>query len=463
MGASDHPLEWAARLADRLAEGRTSPAGALDAVLHRVERRCEQCNETLAAYPRQKLLTRAATWDREDLERAVAEGAASALELAADRDDALELFEELLTDAQPDRAVTQAAFNPRFHRWGFAVLCCEWADELLVEEPPSALPWARLAVATADAMDRARYGSSVVDDLRGLARSALARALLVHEPESGTAGLHARRALELLARGSRPAPLWTAASLAAVEVELAHGAWPRALAVADLLRAQPSVTGDPDVSVRLDRLTAAALKQGSSPERAAWTLRRAVRVGAELTGPAHEHARLANSELVHLLCDAERYGEAGAVLEKHPRRFTRQGPDPSEAHLAWAGARWLASTGSPGADGAFEQARKRLAAVGDALAAARATADHLAYRITRPGAGHRAADDARPLLTAMVDLYLLPTLPRAAAATLLVLQRRAWEDGMSAEAVEDARAALALPPGSGLLGGTPDGSGSSVH
>ncbi|MFP3941345.1 MAG: hypothetical protein ACLF0P_13670 [Thermoanaerobaculia bacterium] len=468
MAAPGEPLDWARELADRLAAGRASPAGALDAVLSRLEATCGRCTETLASYPRRTLLARVAAEDEAVLERAAGEGAARALDLAADRDAALELFEELLTDPRPQQALARAVVNPRFHRWGFAVLCCEWVDELLVEEPPAALAWAKLAVATADALDPAQYGTAVVDDLRGLARSALARAFLPQGDGAGKAAIHARRGLELLARGSRPAALWSAASLAAVEVEVACGAWTRALTVADLLRPRPEIRDDPELSVRLDRLTAAALCQSGALARARWTLRRAIRTGAPIPGPAREHARLASTELAHLLCDAGRFQEAGVVLERHTERFPAPGPDPAEAHRAWARGRWLAGIGSAAAGSALQEARDLLAAAGEGLAAARAAVDHLAWCLDRartgeePVPGARTGEPNRPLAE-VAELYALPTLPPAAKAALLTLQCRSWQEGLTAEAIETARSALALPPGSALHGAPGDGEDPSIH
>lgn len=104
MARPADPLDWADELADRLAAGRSSPAGALDAVLSRLEASCGGCTEVLRQYPRRSLVARLTAEDEADLERAAEEGAARALDLAADRDAALALFEELLTDPEPERA-----------------------------------------------------------------------------------------------------------------------------------------------------------------------------------------------------------------------------------------------------------------------------------------------------------------------------------------------------------------------
>lgn len=434
-------MEHAERLLAQMAQGDRSPGEVLAELLDDLRARCRSCGEALAAYPRKSLVSRAGAYD-EAVGAAVRQAAAQGMDLARERDEGAALIHELLDEFSPARALALAGASPRFHTWGLAVQALDLAELALLEDPEAAGQLAELAAGVAYSLDAGRYGGGVVEDLRAVALTAVARSHLADLGSPAEAEREVGRAGEHAAAGTGNPRVRLELALAYAEVLLAQGRWEEASRVLQGTRERDDLSSEPVLIARAARLAGEAFRQAGQLRMSVAALRGAL-VASGAVRDVSAQGRLAGLELVEVLCQAEWFEDAAAELAEQERRFPEEENERFAARRHWVRARVQEGLGRIAeAQEVYREARLELMGSGDALLASRASLRELRLLL-----GDSEPKQAMLLASHLTLLYEMREMPLWCRPFLFRLQAEAWQGNLRVELIDAVEEALARPPG----------------
>lgn len=344
-------------------------------------------------------------------------------------------------------AARRLAAEERFHTWGFVELLLETARQSVLVEPRTAEEQIRLALALAEHLNPAVYGSGPVEALQARAWAWLGNALRILSDFRS-----AERAFE--SAWGHLAQSWLDPLDEALLLELqgslrrAQRRFEEALDLLDGAIVLYRETSEPHLQGRILITRGLTLQDSGDLAGAAACFRDSLFL---LDGLRDARLVVAGQfNLINCMFDSGRMNEAAALIPDARRLLEKVGRGSDLFHLRWLEARVLAAQGRTGeAEDAFLETRAGFTDDQAAFAAALVSLDLAALHL-RDGQSARAQRLAREV----IPIFRSCEVPQEALAALLVLQKATEMEQLSLGLVEEVATVLQRTRG-GHQGGNP--------
>ena len=332
-------------------------------------------------------------------------------------------------------AACRPGADERFHTWGFVELLLETARQSVLVEPRTAEEQIRLALALAEHLDPAIYGSGPVEALQARAWAWLGNVLRILS-DFRSAEQAFENAHKHLAQSWRD-PLDEALLLELQgTLRRAQRRFEEALDLLDGAIALYRETGEPHLQGRILITRGLTLQYSGDLAGAAACFRDSLFLLDGLRDPRLVLAGQFN--LINCMFDSGRMSEAAALIPDTRRLLEKAGMGSDLFHLRWLEARILAAQGrTREAEEAFREARTGFTGDQAAFAAALVSLD-LAALYLRNG----RATPAQHLAREVIPIFRSCEVPQEALATLLVLQKATEMEQLSLGLIEEVAAVL---------------------